>query len=102
MNKIIQALQTVTKLTEICLNNFRHLNRMSVIRMYFIKRAFMLLTNRLCDTLIAAKKDKRALLMKICKVNVFAGKDVAFALAEKVIQQFLLCIMSETSEMRIN
>ena len=64
VNKIIQALQTVTKLTEICLNNFRHLNHMPVTRMYFIKRAFMLLTNRLCDTLIAAKENKWALLIK--------------------------------------
>ena len=74
VNKIIQALQTVTKLTEICLNNFHHLNHKPVIRMHFIKRAFMLLTNRLRDTLIAAKENKWALLIKHLQSKCFQMK----------------------------
>ena len=73
-NKIIQALQTVTKPTEICLNNFRHLNHKPVIRMHFIKRAFMLLTNRLCDALIAAKENKWSLLIKHLQSKCFQMK----------------------------
>ena len=68
VNKIIQALQTTTKLTEICLNNFRHLNHMPAIPMYW--KSFHVAHQRLRNTLTAAKKDKRALLMKLCKVNV--------------------------------
>ena len=34
-NTIIQALQIVTRLTEICLNNFHHVDEMSVIRIHY-------------------------------------------------------------------
>ena len=34
-NKIIQALQIVTKLTEICLNNFHHMDEISIIRIHY-------------------------------------------------------------------
>ena len=33
VNKIIQTLPTVTDLSEICINNFHHMNEIPVIRM---------------------------------------------------------------------